>query len=1162
MSLKVYSSQKLELLAQQFAQDLKQSFDPSREINTLDVFDSVDLVMQTAGMEKWLQIQTASHNRLQANANWQIYTPQSFLGAVSKKLNLKNSFRLNWTQESLKWIIFEIFNTLHLDEKNTELEVLIRYLKSDTSNQSAVLKWNLAEQCADLFDQYGLYRPEMVNAWMANQSYLSPERINLFKHELWQKYLWTLCATKLKIEASDVAWEQKLLTEITQNRATPLFKKIWIFGVSILPVSYQKILSALDSQGCEIRFYLVNPCQEYWFDVPTDRELKSQKKWNEKKAKQSLLNTRLVEYHSDEITDVQHYDQGHRLLANWGKIGRDFFASLLDFDPEWIDLDEPNLSEDLNPSEPLGLLKMIQYDLLNLNDCLHSSSRVNTKRLIQNDGSICLNSAHSPVRELEVLHDYLLGLLHAHKGIGLDDILVMVPDMNKWAPYIDSVFGTHLDHGNPLIPWSVADKSTLEQNAFARTFLQILEVGQGRFEKSNLLSLLENGPLLNALNISTDDVDLIKQLIESASIRWGLDGQSKEKIGLPLDDVNTWKWGLQRLLLSLIMPVNESAESQILGDVQLVNGIESTGLVVALEKLIQLINVIEISLNFESQTLESWSETLSGFLTRIFGEKSKNEKDCVSLIQKIHQLALVSDHLKDTNHDDNSVDSKVPYSVILLWLKKSLREESGGKSWLMGKVTFATLVPLRSLPFKVVAMLGLDMDTLPQKKSESDFNLILQKPERGDRDVPASEKYLFLETLCSAREFLYLSWTGQNIQNNSEIPASILISELRDYCNRNYVYSEEQDAEILSIQHQKLHSFHFDYFKSQTKLNSYSRQSFELAQKLLDSYSRADQSTISPLAQIELPFSEQEIIEIELSDLLRFYKSPIEYFVKNKLRVSSPWEESESKDNEPFALDHLENWILRNEILQEFLSHPNPQMIDETEMFLIIQKKQNRGEIPRGYMGKKLLQEIWGQSQKLIDAVLENSDGAERRSLKIDYEITLDSEQLKTKKVVIKGHLHKIYENKLISVLASKKQGKYLIQNWIELVLAVLNGCDENAVLIYSPTKKGKDAEVESCHLARSEAEAYLTHLVEYYIAGSHKVMPFDPQFLWKNTGTENQNNMWLNRIFTDQIYDYNRESNIQYCALNWDFYSICEKIISPAWISIREMSDEEDNDE
>ena len=215
--------------------------------------------------------------------------------------------------------------------------------------------------------------------------------------------------------------------------------------------------------------------------------------------------------------------------------------------------------------------------------------------------------------------------------------------------------------------------------------------------------------------------------------------------------------------------------------------------------------------------------------------------------------------------------------------------------------------------------------------------------------------------------------------------------------------------------------------------------------------------------------------------------------MKNKLRVSSPWEESESGDHEPFALDSLENWQLRNEILQDFLSHPQPELIDENAMLLQIQKKQNRGEIPRGFMGQKLLQELWAQSQKLMSAVIEKSGGAKRKSINIRYECDISINSA-LQRIAIVGTINDIYDDKYLPVVASKHSGKILLQHLIQYYLLNLSvgQMSYESELFCSDTNGWLKP-------MGSEIEAYIINtLVTYFLAGQCKMLPFDPNISYQ----------------------------------------------------------------
>lgn len=79
---------------------------------------------------------------------------------------------------------------------------------------------------------------------------------------------------------------------------------------------------------------------------------------------------------------------------------------------------------------------------------------------------------------------------------------------------------------------------------------------------------------------------------------------------------------------------------------------------------------------------------------------------------------------------------------------------------------------MRSLPFKVICLLGLNDGDFPRNTKAAVFDLVAKHPAKGDRARRDDDRYLFLEALISAREILYLSYIGRDIRKDEELAPS------------------------------------------------------------------------------------------------------------------------------------------------------------------------------------------------------------------------------------------------------------------------------------------------------------------------------------------------------------------------------------------------------
>jgi len=123
----------------------------------------------------------------------------------------------------------------------------------------------------------------------------------------------------------------------------------------------------------------------------------------------------------------------------------------------------------------------------------------------------------------------------------------------------------------------------------------------------------------------------------------------------------------------------------------------------------------------------------------------------------------------------------LPLSVVGEYWLSRLDEQGLSQRFFGGAVTFATLMPMRAIPFRRVCLLGMNDGDYPRSRKPLDFDLMGRDYRPGDRSRREDDRYLFLEALLSAREHLHISWVGHSINDNSERPASVLVAQLRDH---------------------------------------------------------------------------------------------------------------------------------------------------------------------------------------------------------------------------------------------------------------------------------------------------------------------------------------------------------------------------------------------
>jgi exodeoxyribonuclease V gamma subunit len=493
------------------------------------------------------------------------------------------------------------------------------------------------------------------------------------------------------------------------------------------------------------------------------------------------------------------------------------------------------------------------------------------------------------MREIEVLHDNLLDMLQQDPTLEPRDILVMTPDIESCSAYVEAVFGSTEDPSRK-IPYSISDRTYRSEGRLTAPLLAILDLPGKRFSAPAVMDILFADAVAARFGLSDEDVGQAGKWLEDTMIRWGMNEQDRVKSGVPPFRENSWSAGLERLLLGYAMPdEGELLFAGILPYDQM-EGSQAPLLgrfITFLKSLHNVISILE-----RPCTLTHWK----GRLQRIFDdffmiadEDAKEAADISSLLESIGLMQLKSGFDRDLGLD-----------VIRTLLAADLEKEGRGLGFMSGGVTFCSMLPMRSIPFRVIALVGMNDGAFPRRSSKPGFDLISRFPRRGDRSLRHEDRYLFLEALLSARDHLYISYTGQSMADNSPLPPSVLVSELQDYLALRYDSGDKTFLGSLITVH-RLQPFIQAYFDGTSGLFSYSSENYRAACVKLGS--RNENHLFFPH---DLPEPPESMREVTLQDLLHFYANPAAFLLRTRLGINLDHPAEPLKEREPFELNGLD----------------------------------------------------------------------------------------------------------------------------------------------------------------------------------------------------------------------------------------------------------------
>lgn len=826
----------------------------------------------------------------------------------------------------LTWRVYEVFADARFAAGHPRLAAYLR-------DADPVMRFDLAQRVAQLIEAYVTYRPQWLAAWSAGRrAGIAALDKGSADDEDWQAALWRHLARELGTQRQHPA--TAFFQQIERlGPAAPVLAGLpasaSVFCLHTLPPLYLDILRRL-SQWVDLRLFVLNPCREYWFEIVDRKRLG----YLAKRGRAAYQET------------------GNALLAAWG--GQTQAHVDLLFGEAAAIIEEGSL---FLPAAGDSVLAQLQNAILDLRELEPGSVA-----LAADDRSIEIHVCHSLTRQLEVLHDQLLALFAEPDPPTVDQILVVVPDLPAAAPLIDAVFGTV--PSDRRIPYAITGLPMTRSNPLARVLDELLVLCSSRFAASSLFALLLQPSVAARFAMTSDDLDLIRGWIRDTGMRWGLDARERSRLGLPESERHSFADGLHRLFLAYALGDQPNARSSVIGG-RVAGGNPEGSEALTLGRWWSFLDALAEQRDEWARAMDAtgWRQSLHDALNR-FTLVAEDLLDDLRAVQSaIGELY--------GNMSRGSVRTPVPLPVIQQALS-ALLDDPGRGGVAGGLLTFASFASLRALPYRIVCLLGLDDGTFPTTRRPLEFDLMALRPERGDRQPRLDERNLFLDLILAARERLYLSYCGRSMRDNSVLPPSVLLAELRDYVAAACAEQPDDPASVLAarqrltIEH-PLQAFSPEYFVAgadprRRSFNADYGQALRQARTSttdVDGLPPADDEDGLPECspgELAAPFFSRRLDppaaewrQVGVDQLLRFFRNPCRTLLVQRLNIALAPAEDELPDDEPFLPDYAARQALAGRVLPAALAG-SPD--DELQRLALA-----GNEFPAGPLGERMLRE-------------------------------------------------------------------------------------------------------------------------------------------------------------------------------------------------------------
>jgi exodeoxyribonuclease V gamma subunit len=983
----------------------------------------------------------------------------------------------------LVWRLFRLLPTLV--QEQDAFSPLRRFLEGSDADTRC---YQLAGQIADLFDQYQVFRADWLTSWEAGADTIELARgevRELTDDQRWQPVLWrALVADVAELSATSRSRIHTRFMEYGQHltasdRPPGLPPRIIVFGVSSLPRQALEALSVL-SRISQVVLCVHNPCEYFWADIISDRDLltASRRRGREHEKLASLTDPDALHQHANP------------LLAAWGKQGRDYIRLLDEFDnPDDYQnrVTTPDGRIDIFSSHgkdgQAKVLHQIQDDIRTLTsqqEMLGQARQLNPAE----DHSIVFHRTHSPQREVEVLHDQLLAAFSADETLRPRDVIVMVPDVNAYAPHIQAVFGRYSPGASRYIPFTISDQQQRHRQPILIALDTLMSLPEHRFGASEVISLLDVPAVRRRFGIAESDLPLIRQWVEGANIRWGLNAGHRHSFDLPEGLArNTWQAGLRRMLLGYGTGPDDAWQ-----------GIEPYGEIGGLQAALagNLYRFVERLENLwkklaEPYTPEQWLEVIQSMLEQFFDEFTDDE---LLLVNRLRRQA--EQWFEDCASGGMDTET-LPLSIVREELLEGLEDGGLNQRFLAGKVNFATLMPMRAIPFKQVCLLGMNDGDYPRSRPPVDFDLMAQDSRPGDRSRREDDRYLFLEALLSAREQLYISWVGRSIHDDSERPPSVLVAQLRDHLDAVWSTGTTGSTSAVLTTGHPLQPFSRAYFPADSAGR---RALFSYDHEWLQAHQVYEANDDQPLAYLP------PAVPLTLAELSGFLKAPVDTFYRRRLQIQFINVQAQDTDNETFRLNGLQHWALERELIDQAVVKATDDSDLERRLQDRLERMRARGDLGMGSTEQVSEQQLYSRMPDLYrryrEALQDWPDPLDpawnfRRTLSNDQGSADVADRLGQLRTRPDGAVCRVViaNSSLLEKNAGARALKYasVLEDWV----VHLAGCSIDEAFHTLVLGKEENRQILLPPVGCDQARALLDTLMSYWIQGQTQPLPVEP---------------------------------------------------------------------
>ena len=971
--LTVHRSERADALTEPLAALLADPPAALRAEAPADPFTPDVVAVPTRGVERWLA-QRLSH-RLGAGtdgeagvcANVLFPSPAALVAdALAPFSDVADD---PWDADRLVWPLIEV-----LDEHAGEpwCETLGRHLGVGDADGShrRTRRFAVARHLATLFAAYGSQRPELPVAWAHGDDVDGAG--GTVPHDLrWQPELWRRLRDRVDVPSPAERLGEALARLRQDPGAVPLPGRLSVFGPTRLPEQHLRVLDAL-AQHRDVHLWLPHPSPALWAATspPSSRR------------------------RSDRTPGARH-----PLLASMARDATELQLRLTALGPG---ADRHHPAADL----PDTLLGRLQTQLR------EDAPPPAPGTLASDDRSVQVHACHGRPRQVEVLREVLLQLFAADDSLEPRDVLVMCPDIETFAPLVSATFGLAPDdpgasaatHPGHRLRVRLADRSLRQTNPVLGLLSQLLEMADGRVTASEVLDVAASEPVRRRFSLDDDDVDRLRSWAVAAGARWGEDLPRRTRFELGHVGQGTWQGALDRVLVGAAMA---EEDERWIGSALPLDDVDSTDIDLAgrLAELLDRLGTVLADLD-GVRPLPGWLDALDRALDRL-AHSGPGSDDAWQGVQARRVLADV----REAGLRQGDVPLRLPDVRALL--AGRLQGRPTRANFRTGHLTMCSLVPMRSVPHRVVCLLGMDDGAFPRGTGRDGDDLLLREPLLGERDRRSEDRQLFLDAVMAAGDHLVVLHSGADERTGAHRAPAVPVGEVLDALDRTARTADGRPAREHVVVRHPLQPFDARNF-TPGRLGVPGPASFDTAALAGAVAARQPRRPRGPFLPRRLPPAVEETIDLD--DLVRFLEHPAKELLRRRLGVALPFEEDDVSDRLPLQLDALEAWKVGDRLLAARLAGADAERSRLAE--------RRRGEVPPNQLGRTVLAEIQAKVEPLATLAAAHSAAARRA---VDVVVDLPDGRPLSGTLTVHG-------TTVVRAAYSTLAAKHRVRAWVQLL--------------------------------------------------------------------------------------------------------------------------------